>query len=202
MNAEDPFVRALTGDEGEQTITLVRRFRAPVADVWSALTDARPDRTLVRDDHRSRATHGRRRLRGRHRRRDGSARRARELRCAGRAGVHLVVRRRRSRARADPARGRRRRDPALRAARQAASAPDDPVRRRDGSRTSSRLAALLGAAAEPDARPGRSRRALGAAARAPAAARVRDRCSRLGRVGCVVQRRRARGVVVEPLGPT
>lgn len=42
MNAEDPFVRALTGDEGEQTITLIRRFRAPVADVWSALTA--PDR--------------------------------------------------------------------------------------------------------------------------------------------------------------
>ena len=42
MNAEDPFVRALTGDEGEQTITLIRRLRAPVADVWSALTA--PDR--------------------------------------------------------------------------------------------------------------------------------------------------------------
>lgn len=40
MNSEDPFVRALTGDEGEQTITLIRRFRAPVADVWSALTTA------------------------------------------------------------------------------------------------------------------------------------------------------------------
>ena len=42
MNAEDPFVRALTGDEAEQTITLIRQFRAPVADVWSALTV--PDR--------------------------------------------------------------------------------------------------------------------------------------------------------------
>ncbi len=42
MNAEDPFVRALTGDDGEQTITLARRYRAPLADVWSALTN--PDR--------------------------------------------------------------------------------------------------------------------------------------------------------------
>ncbi|GAA1985833.1 SRPBCC family protein [Microbacterium pumilum] len=38
MNAEDPFVRALTGDDEEQTVTLVRHYRAPLAAVWSALT--------------------------------------------------------------------------------------------------------------------------------------------------------------------
>lgn len=39
MNANaDPFVRALTGDAAEQTITLVRSYRAPISDVWDAIT--------------------------------------------------------------------------------------------------------------------------------------------------------------------
>lgn len=38
MNAEDPFVRALTGDEAEQTVTVSRSYRAPIADVWHAMT--------------------------------------------------------------------------------------------------------------------------------------------------------------------
>ena len=38
MNTADPFTRALTGDEGEQTVTLVRRYPAAAADVWNALT--------------------------------------------------------------------------------------------------------------------------------------------------------------------
>ncbi|WP_127472719.1 SRPBCC family protein [Microbacterium sulfonylureivorans] len=38
MNAADPFVRALTGDGSAQAITLIRTFRAPVAEVWDAIT--------------------------------------------------------------------------------------------------------------------------------------------------------------------
>ena len=38
MNTADPFVRALTGDETEQTITVSRVYSAPVADVWHAMT--------------------------------------------------------------------------------------------------------------------------------------------------------------------
>jgi uncharacterized protein YndB with AHSA1/START domain len=38
MNTADPFIRALTGDEGEQTVTLVRSYPAAAADVWNALT--------------------------------------------------------------------------------------------------------------------------------------------------------------------
>lgn len=38
MNAEDPFIRALTGDEEEQTITVSRSYRAPIVEVWDALT--------------------------------------------------------------------------------------------------------------------------------------------------------------------
>jgi uncharacterized protein YndB with AHSA1/START domain len=38
MNTADPFIRALTGDEGEQTVTLVRSYPASAAEVWDALT--------------------------------------------------------------------------------------------------------------------------------------------------------------------
>ena len=38
MNTADPFIRALTGDEGEQTVTLVRSYSATAAEVWNALT--------------------------------------------------------------------------------------------------------------------------------------------------------------------
>ena len=38
MNAEDPFVRALTGDDAEQSVTLVRHYRAPITAVWNAFT--------------------------------------------------------------------------------------------------------------------------------------------------------------------
>lgn len=38
MNTADPFVRALTGDDAEQMVTLVRRYRAPVREVWDAIT--------------------------------------------------------------------------------------------------------------------------------------------------------------------
>lgn len=42
MTDVDPFVRALTGDPSEQTITLVRRYAATMSDVWDAVT--RPER--------------------------------------------------------------------------------------------------------------------------------------------------------------
>lgn len=38
MDAEDPFVRALTGDDAEQSVTLVRHYQAPIATVWRAIT--------------------------------------------------------------------------------------------------------------------------------------------------------------------
>jgi uncharacterized protein YndB with AHSA1/START domain len=38
MTAEDGFVRALTGDAEEQTVTLVRSYRSPIGEVWNALT--------------------------------------------------------------------------------------------------------------------------------------------------------------------
>ena len=38
MNTPDPFIRALTGDETEQTVTVVRTFRASPAEVWDAIT--------------------------------------------------------------------------------------------------------------------------------------------------------------------
>ena len=38
MNIADPFIRALTGDEGEQTVTLVRSYPAAAEEVWNALT--------------------------------------------------------------------------------------------------------------------------------------------------------------------
>lgn len=34
----DPFIRALTGDEAAHTLTLIRRYASPPADVWSAVT--------------------------------------------------------------------------------------------------------------------------------------------------------------------
>lgn len=39
MTATDPFVRALTGDPEQQTITLTRLYRAPIDDVWNAVVD-------------------------------------------------------------------------------------------------------------------------------------------------------------------
>jgi len=38
MNAEDPFLRALTGTEAEETITIARTYRASAGELWSALT--------------------------------------------------------------------------------------------------------------------------------------------------------------------
>ncbi len=38
MNTADPFIRALTGDEIQQTVTLVRSYPAAAAEVWNALT--------------------------------------------------------------------------------------------------------------------------------------------------------------------
>jgi uncharacterized protein YndB with AHSA1/START domain len=38
----DPFIRALTGDEEHQSVTLVRRYETSIDDLWRALTD--PDR--------------------------------------------------------------------------------------------------------------------------------------------------------------
>ena len=42
MNTRDPFIRALTGDDSAQTVTLQRQYRASVAELWNALTT--PDR--------------------------------------------------------------------------------------------------------------------------------------------------------------
>ena len=38
MNTEDPFLRALTGTEAEETITIARAYRASPGELWSALT--------------------------------------------------------------------------------------------------------------------------------------------------------------------
>jgi len=38
----DPFIRALTGDDEQLSVTLVRRYETPIDDLWRALTD--PDR--------------------------------------------------------------------------------------------------------------------------------------------------------------
>ena len=38
MNAADPFVRALTGDQEHLTVSLIRSYRATVAELWDAIT--------------------------------------------------------------------------------------------------------------------------------------------------------------------
>ena len=151
MNAEDPFVRALTGGEGEQTITLIRRLRAPVADVWSALTA--PDRiarwygTIIGVCHARSATP------------------SRSTSAAGWFGApcsRAAMRRSRWRTPGGPAMtipdscssGSRPKgtNSALRAARQAASPPDDPVRRGMGAEPRGPRRAPRHAA-EPDVAP-------------------------------------------------
>ena len=200
MNADDTFLRALTGDDTEQTITLVRDLPGARRRGVGGDHDARADRAVVRHDHRARPARGRRRIRGRHRRGHDPPRGARELRGADRALVHLVVRRRRSRTRARPPRAAGEAETRL-IVQHDRLRPHRLVQYGGGwEQNLVALAAVVGRRGGTGCLGAGARRAVGADARAPAARRAVDRRARGRRVERVGERGRARDLVVDPLG--